>query len=122
MTLTQLRTKVLQRLQVLATGENPDPDDGQVVADRYPSIHAILMAKNLASWSITEDIPDYLEVPMVNIVAYACATEFGITGQLMGQLALEGALNADPISLGERQLRSMQADTYKSEPAQSEYF
>jgi hypothetical protein len=122
MTPIQLRTRVLQRLGVLAAGEPPNPDDGQVVAQKYAIVHDYLLEKGIVSWSIDEDVPDSVSIPVINIVAYACSSEFGITGPMLGQLAIEGALDADPVSLGERQLRKQQSQNYISEPAESEYF
>lgn len=122
MTPIQLRTKVLQRLGVLAAGDTPNPDDGQVVEQRYAFVHDTLLDMELASWAINEDVPESVAIPVVNIVSYACASEFGITGPLLGQLALEGALDSDPVSAGERQLRKRLSAGYISEPAQSEYF
>lgn len=122
MTPTELRTRVLQRLGVLAAGDSPDADDGQVVAQRYAFVHDALIDMDLASWAINEDIPESVAIPVVNIVSYACSSEFGITGALLGQLAIEGALDSDPVSAGERQLRKRLSAGYISEPAESEYF
>jgi len=122
MTPIELRTKVLQRLQVLAAGETPNADDGQIVSQRYAFVHDALLDMDLASWAIDEDIPEAVSIPVVNIVSYACASEFGIIGPLLGQLAIEGALDSDPVSAGERQLRKRQSARYADEPAQPEYF
>lgn len=107
---------------MLAAGQNPNADDGQVVSDRYQIVHDYLLEKGLASWSINEDIPDTVAIPVINVVAYACSSEFGIVGQTLGQLAIEGALDASPVSLGERQLRKQQAPRYSGESARPDYF
>lgn len=122
MTLTQLKTRVLQRLGVLAAGEPSNADDAAIVETRYREIHDTLLVMDLASWAVEEDIPDNLATAMRMIVAYHCAGEFGITGQLKGELAVEGALNAPQPSLGERMLRKQQAQSYANEPAQPDYF
>lgn len=107
---------------VLAAGENPNADDAKLVETRYREIHDMLLAKDLASWSVEEDIPDNVATAMRMIVAYYCAPEFGITGQFKAELAIEGALDATPVSLGERMLRKQQAQSYANEPAQPDYF
>jgi hypothetical protein len=122
MTLTQLKTRVLERLMVLAAGETPNADDAQLVERRYREVHDMLLVNDLASWAVEEDIPDNCATAMRMIVAYYCAPEFGITGQFKGELAIEGALDASPVSLGERMLRKQQATSYTNEPSQPDYF
>jgi hypothetical protein len=126
MTLTQLRTRVLQRIGVLASGENPDADDADVIQKRYEMVYNLLLDKNLATWAVTEDIPDSLEIPLLQIVSYYSAAEFGIIGQLYEQLKIEGAIDLPKQmggpSLGERMLRKSQAESYSNEPAQPDYF
>lgn len=107
---------------VLAAGETPNADDAQLVERRYREVHDMLLVNDLASWAVDEDIPDHLGTAMRMIVAYYCANEFGITGQFKAELALEGALDASPVALGERMLRKQQAESYAAEPAQPDYF
>jgi hypothetical protein len=126
MTLTQLKTRVLQHICVLASGENPDADDTDVVQKRYEMVHNLLTDKNLIRWSITDDIPDALEIAMVMILSFYCASEFGIIGPSYQQLKLEGAIDLPAQqggpSVGERTLRKSVTELYSNAPATPDYF
>lgn len=119
MTLTELYAKTLQKLHVVAAGESADPDDTDVVADKYVALHAMLLGKGLVTWSVTASVPAKVEIPVVSMLAYLCASEFDIDPN---PLAPEGALDLPTPSLAERQLRRQLSTRYVSNPATSEYF
>jgi hypothetical protein len=119
---TQLRRKVLEKLQVLASGEPVDSDDGQLVQAAYESLHAILIADDLVTWVVSEDIPDEFEWPMIAMVAAELVDEFHCPDGLKVKILLEGKYNAAPTSFAERQLRRLTSPGYDGEPAETEYF
>lgn len=121
MTLSELYTKALQRLQLLAAGEPPAAEDRQLVEDKYTALYDMLLTDGLVAWTASADIPDYAIIPLTSMLAYACAREFEVDAQMMGDLTLEGALGLPQPSLAERQLRKQLAKRYVSNPAQSEY-
>lgn len=119
MNLTNLYHKALEKLQVIAAGESADPGDTQLIADKYASLYAMLRDRELVSWAVADDVPDGVVLPLVAMLAFASAGEFGIDPSLY---AAEGALDTTPPSLAERQLRQFMSRKYVSQPARPEYF
>lgn len=119
MTLTDLYRKALEKLQVVAAGEPVEPADHQLVAAKYLGVYELLLGKRLVAWGVDEDIPEFASIPLVSILAYATAGEFGIDPS---RFATEGALDLPVPSLGERQLRAQIVKDYVSYPAESLYF
>jgi hypothetical protein len=122
MNTTQLRRKVLEKLQVLAADEPVSAADGQIVQAAYESLHAILIIDDLVTWVVTEDIPDEFEGPMVAMTAAELVDEFHCPDGLKVKILLEGKYNASPTSFAERQLRRLTSPGYEGEPAETEYF
>lgn len=122
MTPTALRRKVLEKLQVLASGEPVNAADGQVVQTAYESLHAILITDDLVTWVVSENIPDEFEGPIITMVAAELVDEFHTPDALKIKILLEGKYNASPTSFAERQLRRLTSPGYNGEPAESEYF
>jgi hypothetical protein len=119
MTRIQLYRKVLERLQVVAAGEQASADDTQLIAASYVIVYNQLAGLGLVSWALTEDIPDEAGEPLVNAICHKSAVEFGWP---VGSFANEGAIGLPNSSLAERQLRQMHAREYVPYPAQPEYF
>lgn len=121
MTLTDLYRRTLQKLQVLAAEEPADPSDLRVVEEKYVSLHGQLTGEAICDWGVSEDIPTTVELPVIDMLACVCASDFGLTPNY-----LEGAIALPPDkggpSLAERQLRRVMARSYVSAPAQAEYF
>ena len=118
MTLTNLYRKTLERLQVAAAGEPTDPDDTLLVAAKYTALYAMLLELSLVAWAADEAVPDNVALPLVEMLAFASAGEFGQDPNAYAN----GALGLLSPSLAEQQLRRVLALQYVSEPAQSEYF
>lgn len=118
MTLTDLKRKTLERLEVVAAGESADPDDTALVADKYTSLYDMLLTMRLVAWTSTAAVPDYAVIPLTSMLAYACATEFG---EDQNRFA-DGIVGANPPGLAEQQLRKQLAKNYVSSVATSEYF
>lgn len=121
-TLTDFKTQVAQKLRILASGENLDPDDGALIETYYTQVHAQLYKDGLLTWSISQAIPDLLTIPMVTIVAAHLTDEFQLPPQFANQLKAEGALGNMPLSWGERRLRQLLAKKFIHEPIGTEYF
>lgn len=126
MTLTELKTAVLQELNVLATGESPVDGDATIVADKYAGLYEMLLTEGLISWASTEDVPTFAEMPITWMVAYLSVGEFGVPAQKRQELQLKGALNLSPKlggpSLAEQQLRRQLAANFVYAPQATEYF
>ncbi len=119
MTLQELKYRVLLKLGVVAAGDSPNPDDGATVLLRYTALHALLRLNELVDWDVSEDIPDEFETPIVLMTAAECARDFGDTDP---GLQIEAKFGLPVPSPAERQLRQLNARTYVSKPAESEYF
>lgn len=119
MTLVELYEKTLQKLHVTAAGESGEPEDTALIADKYVSLHGMLLVKGLVTWTVTAAVPDNAALPVISMLAYLSAAEFEIDPS---PLAPEGALDLPTPSLAERQLRGQLAKAYVAYPAASEYF
>lgn len=122
MTPTELKTAALQRLRVLESGENPDPDDFQLIGTRYDGLHALLLFKQLSIWALNEDIPGKCQEPVISMLAALAVNDFPVSPQRKSDLIAQGALDLPTMSLAERQLRKALARPYIPTPQRSEYF
>lgn len=126
MTPTQLKQRVLEKLTVLAAGENPNIEDATLVGDRYASLHDMLITDALVNWTLTEDVPAWAESAIVMMVAAASADEFGVPEPAKSEIKREGVYglpsNLGGPSLAEKQLRSQSARNFVYYPQASEYF
>ncbi len=119
MTLQELKYRVLLKLNVVAAGDVPNPDDGATVLTRYQALHATLSAQELTDWHVAEDVPAEFETPIVAMVAAECAPDFGNPDPA---IVLDGKFGLPQPSPQERLLRRLMATTYVSSPVQTEYY
>jgi hypothetical protein len=122
MTPTELRRKVLEKLQVVAAGEPVHAADGLVVKDKYERLHEVLLLDDLIEWGVAEDIPEEYERVMIDMIAAECVSEFYCPPQLAGAIVAEGKFDNTPPSLAERRLRKLSAPGFNGDPAQPDYF
>jgi len=126
MLLTDLPTRVLTELGVLATGESPNIADATTVSDKYSALYEMLITEGLVSWEASEDIPAFVEGPVLAMLAHLCARPFGIPQARRVELELAGALSLPPNkggpSLAETQLRRQLAKGFVYYPMSTEYF
>jgi len=122
MTLTELYTAALQEIGKVASGEVAEADDRDVVEQKYLSLYAMLEAKNLVDWGVSEEVPTYAEQPITYMLAFLCCQAFGVSGQKRQEMGVLGALDAPQPSIAERQLRKLAAKKYYYQPARTEYF
>lgn len=122
MTLVELRKAALQEAGILAAGEAASASDDQLVSQKYDALYDMLLTLGLVAWAAADDIPEYAEIPITQMLAAAIAPAFGIEGQKLLDLRAAGSLGLNPPSLAERSLRQQLARHYVSHPAPSEYF
>jgi hypothetical protein len=122
MTLQELYRKTLERLGQVAAGEDAPPEDVQLVAGRYVGLYELLNSEELVAWAVDDPLPDYVEIPLVSMLACHCAREFGIVGGALAELMAEGGMSLPQMSWAERQLRRLMARAYVSQPATPEYY
>jgi hypothetical protein len=122
MTRTELYTRTLQKLGTLAAGEVASADDAALIQTKYGSLYEQLQTLGLVAWAATEDIPEYLAEPIVQMVAALNVDEFEITDPKRSTLLLGGMLHLNPPSQAENVLRKQLARNYVSSPATPDYF
>lgn len=122
MTTTELRRRVLEKLQVLASGEPVNASDGQLVRGAYERLHEILLDDDLVSFVASDDIPTDYAGPLVSLVAAELVDEFHCPDGLKAKILIEGKYGSSPMSFAERQLRKLSAPGFSGETAESEYF
>lgn len=122
MTPYDLKTEALRETGILEKTETAGAEEFAIATSRYELLHAMLLHDGLATWAYTEDIPDRCAVPVIWMLANVLATLFGVPVDRKNELQALGGYGAKQISLGERQLRKMQADRYVPQPALIEYF
>jgi hypothetical protein len=126
MNTTELKRKVLERLQVIAASEPVNTADGQIVLDKYEPLHSILLQDNLVEWAVSENIPEAYESVMVAMVAAECVHEFYCPPELKTAILSEGKYDL-PVSVGgpsvaERRLRKLAAPAFNGEPVTADYY
>src|SRR5688572_29862479 len=105
MTLTEINAAVLQALNVTASGESPYAGDAAIVAGKYTALYEMLATEGLVSWTSTEDVPTFAEGPIIAMLSHLSASSFGVPQAKRLELERAGALNLQPHSTAERQLR-----------------
>lgn len=115
MTLAELRDKVLQRLGVLAAGENASPEDAALVEDALTGIQGELDQLNIALWTL-DDVPDYAAGSMIRMALPEVGPSFGV-------VAINGLpLDEDYREMAIRRLRELTNDRRVSSVGMAEYF
>lgn len=90
MTKSNLIKKILQKLKVLETGEEPNADQIATVSDDYDSIYEELKDDGLVSWLINEDIPTKMAKQVILIAAGGLTDEFFVPEQRAQRLIIQG--------------------------------
>jgi hypothetical protein len=76
----------------------------------------------LVSWAAADEIPAFAARPITWMVAFMCTSHFGVPANKVNELAIKGALSAQPPSLAERMLRRQLARDVVYSPIVTEYF
>jgi hypothetical protein len=124
MTPQELQFAALRETGVVAADETPSAEQGVFAQARYANLHAMLLRMGLATWALTEDIPDAYALPVTWMLAFHCCAgeTLGVVPSIRKDMAVLGSLGSESMSVGERQLRDLLAADYVSQPAQAEYF
>ncbi len=122
MTPAELKAATLAKLKVVPAGSTASAEDNTTIGDYYTRLHAMLVAKGLVEWALTEDIPERCAYPVMCMLAAMAADEFGVPDGRATELKIEGLLDMSPVSLAERQLRKALARPYVTHPVVSEYY
>lgn len=104
-TATDLRNRVLERLNIKAKSQPATAEDALVVDDAYVSIYDQLRKLELMPFAIGA-IPDWAQLPLVKYVAGQVAGEFGYRGARLQDKVLEagsGLKELQQQNAGEKQ-------------------
>lgn len=94
-----LALAVLEDLEVVAAGENPQAADSQLVIRRYNRLHESWVTQGLAYWesatsAASDTIPDRVMAPLTTLVANACAKAFGKSRDIVEEAKAMNQLSA----------------------------
>lgn len=123
MTPAALKQAALERIGVVPGGSDAPADDVAVMTRKYTGIHAQLVQRKMVTWAITEDLPDEAQEPLIAMLAFSAAGEYGVPDPRYSRLRLEGSLDDEQPSLAERQLRkALKGPVNVSSPARTEFY
>lgn len=88
-------TAVLEELGVRDPGQPVEAEDQNIVLRRLAPKIAELNARNVCFVPDTDDISDEYFLPLVKIMAYDCASAFGVTGQKLAELRSQGGKDGE---------------------------
>jgi len=118
-----IKQAVLERVGVVPAGGPYPADEVALITRKYTGIHALLVRKKLVIWALSENIPDEAQEPLVSILAFSVAAEYGVPEPRYTRLRLEGSLDDEQPSLAERQLRkALSGAPHPGSTQRSEYF
>lgn len=88
-------TAVLEELGVRDPGQPVEAEDEDIILRRFAPKVAELNSRNVCYVQDIDDIGDEYFLPLVKIMAYECASAFGITGQKLAELRTQGGKDAE---------------------------
>ncbi len=106
----QLITRTLQKLKVLAAGQQPSAEDAQVVRDEIPAVLSDLSKRRVYTVGDPDQIEDEAYVHLADILAVSLAGDFGVEQDESKRLLAEG------------RLRMLMAETLSGQAQQTDYF
>jgi hypothetical protein len=122
MTPLEVKTAALREIGAVSFNETAPAEEYAAAGEKYELLHAMLLEQNLATWALTEDIPDKCSMPVVWMLANLLTSTLGASEADVMKYQALGSLNASQLSLAERQLRRIVAADYVPQTATAEYF
>lgn len=92
-----LARRVLLRIAVLQSGEQPEHHENQDVLAVMRSVHASILEKGLIDWPL-DDIPVQCEDAWINYIGWKVSGDFGATTQEIVAQGEEGYLDLIALS------------------------
>lgn len=108
-TLTDLATRVLQKIGVLGVGQAAAPEDLSVAQQKVRAVHASIRKDDRVRWTIN-DLPEAAEEPYVMMAAFLAAPEF------------ETAQDQNWWLWGEREITALVKTPSSGRTTRTEYF
>lgn len=88
-------TAVLEELGVRDPGQPVEAEDQDIILRRLGPKVAELNSRNVCYVPDTDDIGDDYFLPLVKIMAFECASAFGITGNKLAELRSQGGKDGE---------------------------
>jgi hypothetical protein len=121
-TLADLYQRTGAKLGILRADESLSAEDGDLIADTYASLHDQLLSEGLATWGVSDAVPDWVAPILVELLAAMLVDQFGIEEPRRSALRAEGVLGNAPVSPAERRLRRQLSLPYVPANIHTEYF
>lgn len=80
-TSAEIRNKAAKKLGLYGTGQTLRSAISADLDEAYTEVYGVLVAKELATWASTAEVPDALVEPVVSMVAAHRATQYSIPGE-----------------------------------------
>lgn len=87
-TAAKIRDKAGQKLGVKALGQALESSVSDDLDDAYTEVFERLRAEDLVSWHSTEEVPEELVSPIVDLVAFQRVDEYGVNSERYQRLAV----------------------------------
>lgn len=121
-TLADLYQRTGAKLAIIRADESLSAEDGDLIADHYAALHDQLLSEGLATWSVTDSLPDWSVPIVVDLLASLLVDQYGIEEPRRTMIRAEGMLGSAPVSPAERKLRRQLALPYVPNTVYTEYF
>ncbi len=114
-TAAQIRDKAGFKLGVKDLGQALENSVSSDLEDAYQEVYSRLRDEDLVSWSLISEVPNELVSPVVDLVAFARADEYGVSGERYQRIAIAA-------SQAEIRIRRSLQDDYFKDQSQAVYY
>jgi len=114
-TAAEIRNKAASKLGVKAIGQTLDNPISSDLDEAYAEVYTRLRAEDLVNWHITSEVPDDIVSPVVDLVAFARAVEYGVSGDRYNRIILAA-------SQAETRIRRSLQDDYFTDESEAKYY
>lgn len=114
-TAATIRNKAASKLGVKAIGQTLESAVSSDLDAAYDEVYARLRDEDLVSWHSTAEVPDELVSPVVDLVAFARADEYGVSNERYQRLMLAA-------SQAETRIRRSIQDDYFTDEEEAKYY
>lgn len=92
-TVSEVQTRALRRLGVLARGQTARAEDESEMSEAYAELYSMLDKKSLAVWGdVDDEVPDEYVDPIASLLAFSRVDEYSVPVQRYQRLAAKDAL------------------------------
>ena len=114
-TAAEIRDKAGRKLGIKAFGQALENSVSSDLDEAYSEVYARLRDEDLVSWSEIADIPPELVSPVVDLVAFARVTDYGVSTERFNRLTIAA-------SQAEVRIRRSIQDDYFTDESEGVYY